>query len=68
MPLLASTAINLKRNRVVKYTNAQGKTQNAIVRAITSTTLTLWLPSEHRQITTVAKASTHKGVGWHLRH
>jgi hypothetical protein len=68
MALLASTDVNLKRNKTVMYRNAAGKTQNAVIRAVTSTTLTLWLPSEHREITTVAKATTAEGSGWHLRH
>ena len=69
MPLQPTTAMNVarKRDRTVKYINSLGKSQNAIVRAITSSTVTLYLPHEHRQITTVAKATSHRGPGFHRR-
>lgn len=57
----------MKRNRVVRWVNALGKSQNAVVRSVTGATLTLWLPSERRTVTTVAKASTLKGAGFHHR-
>jgi hypothetical protein len=67
MPLQPASTINLKRNKVVRWINSFGKSQNAVVRAVTGTTLTLWLPSEHRQITTATVATTPEGAGWHHR-
>jgi hypothetical protein len=69
MSLLAASAINLKRNRVVKWVNAYGESQNAVIRAVTGggTTLTLWIPGEKRTITGVAKATTPRGPGFHYR-
>lgn len=69
MSLQAASTINLTRNRVVKYIDANGKSYNAQVRAITGagTTLTLWVPSLHIQLTGVAKATVSDGAGFHYR-
>jgi hypothetical protein len=67
MPLQPASQLNLKRNRVVTYVNSAGKSQNALVRAVTGATLTLYLVHEKRQVTTTPKATAHRGPGWHYR-
>lgn len=69
MGLQAASTLNLLRNKTVKYIDAQGKSYNATVRAITGggTTLTLWVPSLHIQLTGVAKASGPDATGFHYR-
>jgi hypothetical protein len=69
MALLAASTINLKRNRIVRWVGVTGRTQSAVIRAVTGagTTLTLWLPGERRTITGVTKATTHRGPGFHYR-
>jgi hypothetical protein len=67
MPLGATSTINTKRTRTVLYRSAAGKTYNAVIRAITGATLTLWIPSTRQLLTTVAKATTAEGTGFHHR-
>ncbi len=67
MPLQATSVLNLRRNKVVRYINARGQSRNAVIRAITGATLTLWIPSERRTVTTAPKPTTVRGVGFHHR-
>jgi hypothetical protein len=68
MSLRASSEINLKRTRMVRVVTSAGKRYDGVIRAITGATLTIWIPAEDRTLTTVAKATTRNGVGFHYRN
>lgn len=67
MPLKASSEINLKRTNTVRIVTSAGKRYDAIIRAVTGATLTVYIPAEKRELTTVPKATTRNGVGFHYR-
>ncbi len=67
MPLKATSEINRTRIRTVRVVTSAGKRYDGIVRAVTGATLTVYIPSEKRVLTTVPKATTRNGVGFHYR-
>jgi hypothetical protein len=67
MPLKATSEINLKRTRTIRVVTSAGKRYDGVIRAVTGATLTIYIPAEKRVLTTVAKATTRNGVGFHYR-